>query len=268
MNKYDKKFYDTEKKINFNSKYLELKVMSNLYKVLKNTGNLNLIKSYSLKTEPYILTLSSFPKKVQEMIIKDVIGLLNKERLIMFFMVRLTNMLTLKNEELINLFMKSLIATKLIKDIKLIEDVFIMTLLNDEKIKFSCEWENKEQIEETKSECHNFCYYIMKNYTKDRSDVFSVTILEKGIYSEPRYHTFLLIDGFVRDYSRNICIKYEDYKKIHNFKVLLFIPSNQLFKNIENKERRDKEFKDSNICKILKCAMDKQMKKDKKYKNR
>lgn len=178
----------------------------------------------------------------------------------------LTVKLTLKNDELINLYMKSFIATKLIKDINLKGDVFTLTLLDSKKITFSREWDTKKQIDETMGECHNFCYFLMKNYAKDRNDVYSVTILEKDVYNKDRYHTFLLINGYVRDYSRNICIKYEDYKKVHNFKVLLCISSKQLFKNIAIKESKSDEFKNSNTSEILRYAIHKQMKKEKRLK--
>ena len=136
-NKYDKKFYDMEKKIDFNSKYIEVKAMINLYKTLKKTGNLHLIEKYSLRFEPYILTLSTFSDDFQEMLIKNVISLFNKEYLIMFFIRSLTVELTLGNVDLINIYMKSFIDTKLIKDIKFNKKAYIVTLIDGKTIKFS-----------------------------------------------------------------------------------------------------------------------------------
>lgn len=263
-NKYDKKFYDMEKKIDFNSKYVELKAMINLYNALKKTGNLNLIQIYSLNFEPYILTLSTFSNDFQEMIIKNVISLFNKEYLIMFFIRSLTVELTLGNPDLIDTYMKSFVATKLIKDIKLNKKVYEITLLDGKTIKFTKILENKKQIEETVGQCHNVCYHLIKTQAKDRDDVYSVTILEKDFCNRERYHTFLLIDGYIRDFSRNILMKFEDYKKIHNFKVLLCISSKQLLKNIEIKEIKSEEFKESKKCDILKYAIDKQLKKEAK----
>lgn len=263
-NKYDKKFYDMEKKIDFNSKYIEVKAMINLYKTLKKTGNLHLIEKYSLRFEPYILTLSTFSNDFQERLIKNVINLFNKEYLIMFFIRSLTVELTLGNLDLINIYMKSFIDTKLIKDIKFNKKAYIVTLLDGKTIKFSQLLENKKQIEETVGQCHNFCHLLMKTQAKDRDDVYSVTILEKDIYNRERYHTFLLVDGYIRDLSRNIVMKFEDYKKIYSFKILLFISSKQLFKNLEIKEKKSVEFKESTKCDILKYAIDKQLKKEAK----
>lgn len=263
-NKYDKKFYDMGKKIDFNSKYIEVKAMINLYKTLKKTGNLHLIEKYSLRFEPYILTLSTFSNDFQERLIKNVINLFNKEYLIMFFIRSLTVELTLGNLDLINIYMKSFIDTKLIKDIKFNKKAYIVTLLDGKTIKFSQLLENKKQIEETVGQCHNFCHLLMKTQAKDRDDVYSVTILEKDIYNRERYHTFLLVDGYIRDFSRNIVMKFEDYKKIYSFKILLFISSKQLFKNLEIKEKKSVEFKESTKCDILKYAIDKQLKKEAK----
>lgn len=263
-NKYDKKFYDMEKKIDFNSKYIEVKAMINLYKTLKKTGNLHLIEKYSLRFEHYILTLSTFSNDFQEMLIKNVISLFNKEYLIMFFIRSLTVELTLGNLDLINIYMKSFIDTKLIKDIKFNKKAYIVTLLDGKTIKFSQLLENKKQIEETVGQCHNFCHLLMKTQAKDRDDVYSVTILEKDFCNRERYHTFLLVDGYIRDFSRNIVMKFEDYKKIYSFKILLFISSKQLFKNLEIKEKKSVEFKESTKCDILKYAIDKQLKKEAK----
>ena len=264
-NKYDKKFYDMEKKIDFNSAYLLLKATINLYKILKNTGNLNLIEKYPLKSA-YILNLSTLSKEMQEMIIKNVISLFNKQYLFMFFIMSLTNEFTLGNMNLVEIYMKSFVATGLIKDIKLNKEVYVITLLDGKKIKFKNILENKKQIDDCSGQCHGFSYYLLKTQAKDRDDIYSVTILEKDIFNRERYHTFLLVNDYVRDFSRNILMKFEDYKKIHDFKVLLCISSKQLLKNLEIKERKNAEFKESTKCDILKYAIDKQMKKEKKLK--
>lgn len=269
MNKYDKQFYEIEKKQSILYKYKKLKTNINLYKSLVSTGNIALIKKGSSKIAFYILFLAALDDDLQEKIIANIMNFDNKTDLIMFFMASLTRALTYnENIENINMIMNSFKKTQLIKNIRLEYDVFYLTMLDGKEISFSKVWDNASDMDKASKECHNFSYYILETTAKDRNDIYSVTILEKDIYNKDRYHTFLLSDGCIVDYARNICMEYDDYKKIHKFKTLQSIPSNQLFKNIEAKEKRDKEFENSNICKILKCAMDKQMKKDKKYKNR
>lgn len=268
MNKYDKKFHSVENE-RITTKYQKLSLAASVKFYALNNYRIedlsNLLSSDSNETLVYnFFELDNRPLKFVEWMKINILPKLNKGALISLFIQNLTNNLIAEDIETINYLMESFKLTGLIKNIKLEKNVFYMTLLNGKIVKFTKRLDDIEQVKQYRCNCHSVSYQYFSRMFLDDIETYCVTIMEKGLYNKDRYHTFLLHDGIVHDLSRNFAMKYDDYKELFNFKILNFVNGRQMLKNIENLKNRDLEFKKSNVCDVLKYAMHKQLKKEKR----
>lgn len=267
-NKYDKKFHSVENE-RIITKYQKLSLAASVkFYVLSNyrvEDLYNLLSSDSHETLVYsFFELDNRPIKFVEWMKTNILPKLNKRALISLFIQNLTNNLVVENLEAINQLMKSFKLTGLIRDIKLVKNIFYITLLNGKTVRFTKRLDDLEQIKQYSCNCHNVSYQYFNRMFLDDMETYCVTIMEKGVYNKDRYHTFLLHDGIVHDLSRNFVMKYDDYKELFNFKIINFVNGRQMLKNIENLKNRNLEFKQSDMCDVLKYAIHKQLKKEKR----
>lgn len=268
MNKYDKKFHSIEnERITTKCQKLSLAI-SLKFRILNIYGRKNLSQVYSFNSNETLvynfLTLEKHSKDFIEWMKKNILSKLNKEALISLFIQNLTSRLIVEDEESINKLMESFKLTGIIRDIKLVKNVFYITLLDGRIVKFTKRLDDLEQVKQYSCNCHSVSYQYFSNMHSDDNETYCVTIIEKGLYNKDRYHTFLLCNGIVHDLARNFVMKYDDYKELFNFKIIMFVKGRQMLSNIENFKNNDPEFKESNTCEVLKYAMRKQMKKEKK----
>lgn len=268
MDKYNKIFHNVEHE-RISTKYKRFCLAASVKFYALNNYRIedlsNLLSSDSNETLVYnFFELDNRPLKFVEWMKINILPKLNKGALISLFIENLTNNLIVEDLEAINQLMESFKLTGLIKNIKLEKKVFHMTLLNGKIVKFTKRLDDIEQVKQYRCNCHSVSYQYFSRMFLDDTETYCVTIMEKGLYNKDRYHTFLLHDGIVHDLSRNFAMKYDDYKELFNFKILNFVNGRQMLKNIERLKNKDLEFKKSNVCDVLKYAMHKQLKKEKR----
>ena len=107
-------------------------------------------------------------------------------------------------------------------------------------------------------QCHAFTEAACAEY----DNVYATTVIMKNHFGKPYYHSFVIKDGLVHDFAQNIVMSFENYKKLFGCKIIMIVEGKQLLKNIERLKERDVEYKENEMCDVLKYAMHKQMKKE------
>lgn len=272
MNKYVKYFNKIEgssrKKEDTALLIMSLKLKKELIKYYTLDRIKTLLKMNSKAfSKALLIELSNFNEKLQKYVIDEFINKFNKECIINYYLILLCNMQTENNIELRDITMESFKKSGLIKDIIYKNDLkaFCLTTSDDKKMHFKPRHKNIEQIEEARRKCHNISNFIAKQ-NKDRN-VFIVTMLVDNFVGEKQYHTILVCNNIVNDYAQNIIMNYDAYKHLYKPNIISFTPAKKAHKEIEKLKAKDPEFNDS-CADLLGYAIHKQMRKDKKRKNR
>lgn len=239
-----------------------------LYKYfLESYGFKGFVESYKIKDEDFakeiIIGINFFNKDIQKWVRENILNRLNSKDIIGRFITNLTNSVTTNDEKMAELFAECFVKTKLIKGISCEDGIFKIKTLEGRTIKFSKRLNSKEEIDMMRGHCHQIMHDYFKKF-QDDNDSYCMTILDRGLYGEPMYHSFLLYHDMVNDYARNFIMSWEDYKYLFNPEVIMCIPGKQLLSNLEKLNKKDQDFKDSKMCEVLKYAINRQLKKVKK----
>ncbi len=204
-----------------------------------------------------LFTLNKAPKDVQEKIKDKYINRIDKNALYRTFLIHSCNLLSEKRFADVNDTLESFIVTNLIKDANIEDDkkYITLTLLDDSKVKFTSVPLDIKLINAYKGECHTVTLGFLKNCEIVNG---AMTFLENNYIFGKHYHSVALIDDAVCDLSHNIVMSYENYIKLINPTVILREDEDTILSNIEALKNKDKVFKDSNYCPLLKYAMEKQ----------
>lgn len=271
MNKYDKHFYNNELKYNKYTNIRFFKLVFKLYKYLLLKGDIKNIKEINYFTNkkanineiiPLILfNLCFVDEELVKWIKENIISKLDTGAVMTLYIQNLCNQVTTKNSKILNTLMESFKKTGLINDIKYNEKLFSLITLDNETIKFTNQLNDVEQMRDYSGICHQISYEYLEHNPNDSITSF-ITIIEKGLTNNRRYHSILLYKTNINDLSRNIHIKFEDYIKLFKPKIVLNINGQELVKKIEELNNTDNEFKTSTKCNGLKYAMRKELKRD------
>lgn len=162
--------------------------------------------------------------------------------------------------DILDKFLKSFIGYGLIKDANVIEVAerkFIeLTLNNGEKMRYSHIYLPKKSIDKFRNNCHA----VVSGFIKVDSNWKVAVVIEKNALFKGIYHSFLIRDNIVYDLSHNIMMKYDDYVKYINPKVLVLEDAKVVLDGIENLKKY-KAFSKSNYVDVLKYAMTSSIKK-------
>ena len=153
--------------------------------------------------------------------------------------------------------MKSLVDTGLVKSIKLKNNIFILKTLDNRKIKFTKLLDTLDEVNRFKKNCHSSSFIIMNKLNSN--DTNCVTILEKDVFYNERYHSFLVHNNMVNDYARNILISFDDYMFLFEPNVIYNENSEIVLRNIIELNSSDMEFRKTEYCYLLKYAINKQI---------
>ena len=264
MGIYEKYWYKTEginriKNNLINTKYT-IKIYSYISKKYGIETSKKLYKDFDKNiTKRLIFGLWLFDENLVNWIKNNIINKLNKESILGSFIELLNNTLTTKDETLRNIYIKSLKLSGLVKDIEYKNDHYIITLLDDKKIKISNIITKEETIDYIEGKCHILAHeYILKH---NKQNIYLVTILEPSMYGLDMYHSFIVDNDYVIDYTRNILMKYEDYINTLKPNIIICKERNEILSDID-KLRNDKSFKNDSTEDILKYALHKRIYKE------
>lgn len=270
MNKYDRYWHSTEGLHLKLSKLKRKKFEIILYKYFfENYGFKGLVDSLKIKDEDFakeiIIGINFFNEDIQKWVRENILNKLNSKDIICRFIINLTNSFTKNDEKLATQFAECFVKTKLIKGITCEDGIFKIKTLDGRIVKFSKRLNSEEEINKMRGHCYQIIHDYFKKF-QDDNDSYCMTILDRGLYGEPMYHSFLLYHGIVNDYARNFIMSWEDYEYLFEPEVIMCIPGKQLLGNLERLNKKDKDFNDSKMCAVLKYALNKQMKKEKRLK--
>lgn len=264
MGIYEKYWYKTEginriKNNLINTKYT-IKIYSYVSKKYGIETAKKLYKDFDKNiTKRLIFGLWLFDENLVNWIKNNIINKLNKESILGSFIELLNNTLTTKDETLRNIYIKSLKQSGLVKDIEYKKYHYIITLLDDKKIKISNIITKEETIDKIEGKCHLLAHeYILKH---NKPNIYLVTILEPSMYGLDMYHSFIVDNDYVIDYTRNILMKYEDYINTLKPNIIICKERNEILSDID-KLRNDKTFKNDSTEDILKYALHKRIYKE------
>lgn len=270
MNKYTKYYDDIEKTANNKEKYLIDDLMTKFKNKVIDFYDFNSsiyfyeLESYELLD--YILeNIHMFNKQLQEYTFNNILNRLNETRLINLYIFLICEAKTKKDFKKLNNLLNSFNITTLIKNITYNQEknFFILTTNKGKKIKFKELFEDIVQFNNSNKNCHNITQKVLYQNKQD-VNVYGITVLNENFNYSKEYHSFVLCNNIVNDFAHNIIISFDDYKTLYNPEILLSVNAKQLIQNAERLEIKDESFKNDDSPYILKYAIHKQIKKDKK----
>ena len=258
MGKYVNYWYKTEGINRIKTKLVKTKLCMFVYRYInKNYGYEEMKKIFEKSRDnivkDFVLGVHLLNPNVQNWVRDNILTILDRESILGVFIECLNNSNTKNNKKMIDIYIKSIKILGLVKDVEYMDDYFILTTLDDEQIKFSNVFKNVEGINKVAGRCHNLSYRYMNKH-KDKGNVYSVTIIEPDFYGQGMYHSFIVRDDFVIDYTRNIFMKFSDYKKILKPNIILYIEANDFFDKL-NELNNNEKFKNDNTADVLKYAL-------------
>jgi len=265
MNKYEELFKKNELKHNDYSSLRNEMLCKEFYRfILKTNGKetcLELYKKYKYNIVlEYILVFSLINKEYRKWILYNVFSNINKESLLSLFINILTDSYVMNEKELCNTLMKSMKMLSLVKKITYNDKMFILITNDNETIRFKNSCDSVEELEMNKNKCHTIVYELIKRECdKNKNDRCKIaTILEKNLFNGTRYNSIIVFGNYINDFARNIVISLEDYKKLFKPEFILCNSAKDVIKSIDILEENNLEFKEANLCKVLKYAIHKQ----------
>lgn len=257
MNKYEKLWFETEGK---NVENLKLKYSLKFYKYVLINYGLKTARLFYKKMNfnvPYKILgdFCLFPDELKSWIKENILKELNTEKIINLFIHSVNNCITLEDDKCRDLYIKSFKELNIINDIILDKDNVLKIILNDNsEFKFLRLLKNEEEITSYERNCHDICYKKIKNYNDNIFNV--VTILEKDLFNRQQYHSFIVKDNIVYDYSRNIASSFETYKTLFKPEILVDGNGKKIIDEIEELEKEDNDFQElEKWCPILKYTL-------------
>lgn len=182
---------------------------------------------------------------------KNILDKLNPKFLLEKYIRQICLQLKRKNYEENNNLLKSLIYSELVKNAELIksekQDYITLTLKDNSKVKFTYIPLEENLTNEYNGHCHEVTEYFVKDKSNKRR---AVCLLNKNEFFGKYYHSFVVEDDVVFDFSHNFIMSYENYIKVFKPKILIDEIGKELIKNIE-KMQNNKKFIDSDWCDLL-----------------
>lgn len=155
----------------------------------------------------------------------------------------------------------------LIQNITNVQDkVYKLITPDNHSINFTRVWNTEDLASLAYNNCHSISQvYLIKS--DKYSDYIANVCRTKEIFGEKIYHSFITEKDTVYDLAMNLIMKYKDYKVLFNPQIIAQFDKDELDNSIEQLRKSDKDFSTSisNQNELLKCAMAKQMKKEKRY---
>lgn len=257
-NKYDKYYWENELKdveaVKLTDLYLQIQFNS------KVTDDARFKKNY---LSSICLYYHLFNADLKNWIINTILPNFSKEALITYYIINLTEASMLHDINKIDSIIKSFNSIGLIKDIKFENDKFFLITKDDKKIKFKNLLSNQEEADKFKNNCHEICESLLLNDERYKDGTNAVTIIDRYTKGYKLYHSILVKENYAIDPARNILMNFDNYKELFNPEIINILSREELIKETQELSELDKEFSEGENCDLLKCAMHKQMKKEK-----
>ena len=257
--KYEKCYYENEQKNSTREKIKcdLLKLKYYLY-VLNKSGFKDFKVVVGMNINCIAQTLSVAGDYWKQWIINNIINRIDHQSLMLTYINYLNYLLTKKEYQDVENVMNSFKESGIIKDIKFDKNknMFHLLTLDDQYIKFTCEFKDEKHVQTANQQCHAFTEAACIKF----DNVYATTAIMKNHFGKPYYHSFIVKDGIVHDFAQNIVMSFKSYQKLFGCQVIMCMDGKQLLRNIERLKERDNEYKYNKMYDILKYAMYKQMK--------
>lgn len=155
----------------------------------------------------------------------------------------------------------------LIQNIMKIKDkTYRLITPNNYIIDFCSGWPTEEHALKAAHDCHALTHLYLNENAKDRNFVANVCRI-KNLFGDEIYHSFISEDDNIYDLANNLIMKSKNYNLLFEPKIIAQFTKEELNNSIKQLQKYDKDFTSTidNNSELLKCAMAKQMKKEKRY---
>ena len=155
----------------------------------------------------------------------------------------------------------------LIQNIMKIKDkTYRLITPNNYTIDFCSGWPTEELAIKAAHDCHTQTHLYLNETAENRKFVANVCRI-KNLFDEEIYHSFISEDDNIYDLANNLIMKSKNYNLLFKPKLIAQFDQNELNDTIEQLIKDDKDFTTTieNNSELLKCAIAKQMKKEKRY---
>lgn len=179
----------------------------------------------------------------QDYIRKKVFNKLNKNALYNLLLRRSDAMLLGKYYDLLDGLLKSFILIEFINDASLSDDKSgIQIILNDgTKIRYKNIDLDRKTILQANGECHSIVFTMLEEMNKMNVDCSAAVVMEDRPLFGKLYHSVIIKNNIMYDFSHNIMMKFDDYVRLINPKIILYEDKDTILDNInalnENKSK-------------------------------
>lgn len=204
----------------------------------------------------------NFSEDSRNNLMKSVISKINKGALYNFYIRTSCYELMTKEFKYLDKKLRSFVQTGLVTNAEVSDNKKIIKIIlpDDTEVKYMNLDSKGNLAKASNTECFNVISGILKK-TDEKASV--VVVLEDREIFGKYYHCFIVKNNIVSDFAHNIVMKYEDYLRLINPKVLICEDRETVLSEISRLEN-EKSFEESNYVDVLKYAMNTQKKSSKK----
>lgn len=271
MNKYEREWKEQELKSNEREDQLLNQVMDKIkIELVKRNPNEKYILSVpnSQLFSVVMTKIYCFDDQTITLIIQELKNSTFCKNAILLSLLRsYINSFYKDNKQLQQDLTESMKIHGLIQNIMKIKDkTYRLITPNNYTIDFCSGWPTEELAIKVAHDCHTQTHLYLNETAENRKFVANVCRI-KNLFGEEIYHSFISEDDNIYDLANNLIMKSKNYNLLFEPKLIAQFDQNELNDTIEQLIKDDKDFTTTieNNSELLKCAMAKQMKKERRY---
>lgn len=269
MNKYVKELIIQEIRSNRQENRYRNKIMENIkqrmYELYPSVSEIITIDNEDLFTI-LIHRLNCFDENVISIVLDELQKSNHCKNSTLWSLLRNFNTAVLDDDqETMQNIVESAKILGIIQNIALEKDCnYKLITTNNDNISFSYAWKTYKGAVDAIGQCHGFtreCLIERGNAPK------CVAVVSKipTHFNHSTYHSYIIYNEKVYDLAMNLTMKQGDYYKLFSPTPIASFTQEEFNTTLEQLRSEDEDFESANIDDLLKCAMAKQMKKEKRY---
>ena len=169
------------------------------------------------------------------------------------------------NQEIIQNIVESAKILGIIQNITLEKGCnYKLTTTNNYTTTFTYGWDTLNAAIEAIGQCHRITQACLMEKGDTLKCVAVVSKMPK-YFNNPIYHSYIIHGEKVYDMAMNLIMRQDDYYKLFTPTPIASFTKEEFANTLEQLQTEDEDFRNTNIDVLLKCAIAKQMKKEKRY---
>lgn len=269
MNKYDKEILQQEVRQNQRERQIKNKTILNIkrrmYELYPTVSEIMSIDNENL-FNILMHCINCFDDETISIVLEELQRSNHRKTSTLWSLLRsFNNSLLTGDEETLKNIIESAKILGCAKDITLKEEnTYKLITPNDNVVLFTQCYDNVSDATTVQNKCHGVTRACLMA-RGETHDCIAVVSKMPTHFNNLIYHSYIIQNNKVFDISMNLVMGRDNYHKLFGPQPIATFTKQEFDDTLEQLENEDEDFSNANIDELLKCAMAKQMKKERRY---